>query len=128
MKISEVRQHVPVFSVLYFGWLYSSRLMDAGRTEVYVHTSRLREKILAAGFDLFFFFFFFSGSPGRPLRLSHCNSASFYVLFFSSFFFAKHIIVGLLFRNIHPSLQYFSRSCIHTSLYDFCSSHVHSAL
>ena len=41
---------------------------------------------------------------------------------------AKHIIVGLLFRNIHPSLQYFSRSCIHTSLYDFCSSHVHSAL
>ena len=26
--------------------------MDAGGTEVYVHTSRLREKILAAGFDL----------------------------------------------------------------------------
>ena len=40
----------------------------------------------------------------------------------------KHIIVGLLFRNIHPSLQYSSRSRIHTSLYDFCSSHVHSAL
>ena len=47
---------------------------------------------------------------------------------FFFFFFAKHIIVGLLFRNIHPSLQYFSHSCIHTSLYDFCSSHVHSAL
>ena len=43
-------------------------------------------------------------------------------------FFAKHIIVGLLFRNIHPSLQYSSRSRIHTSLYDFCSSHVHPAL
>ena len=36
----------------YFGQLYSSRLKDVGRTEVYVHTSRLREKILAAGFDL----------------------------------------------------------------------------
>ena len=53
-----------------------------------------------------------------------------YLLFFSFFFFffAKHIIVGLLFRNIHPSLQYFSRSCIHTSLWDFCSSRVHPAL
>ena len=48
-------------------------------------------------------------------------------LFFFLFFFLFSI-VGLLFRNIHPSLQYFSRSCIHTSLYDFCSSHVHSAL
>ena len=35
------------------------------------------------------------------------------------FVFAKHIIVGRLFRNIHPSLQYSSRSLIHTSLYDF---------
>ena len=41
-----------VFSMPYFGQLYSSRLKDAGRTEVYVHTSRLREKILAAGSDL----------------------------------------------------------------------------
>ena len=36
----------------YFGQLYSSRLKDAGRTDVYVHTSRLREKILAAVSDL----------------------------------------------------------------------------
>ena len=36
----------------YFGQLYSSHLKDVGRTEVYVHTSRLREKILAAGSDL----------------------------------------------------------------------------
>ena len=36
----------------FFGQLYSSRLKDAGRTEVYVHTSRLREKIVAAGSDL----------------------------------------------------------------------------
>ena len=35
----------------YFGQLYSSRLKDVGRTEVYVHTSRLHEKILAAGSD-----------------------------------------------------------------------------
>ena len=49
---------------------------------------------------------------------------AFLFFFFFFFFFAKHIIVGLLFRNSHPSLQYSSRSCIHTSLYDFCSSHV----
>jgi len=36
----------------YFGQLYSSRLKDAGQTEVYVHTSRLCEKILAAGSEL----------------------------------------------------------------------------
>ena len=35
------------------------------------------------------------------------------------FVFAKHISVGRLFRNIHPSLQYSSRARIHTSLYDF---------
>ena len=52
LKISEVRQNVSVFSMPYFGQLYSSRLKDVGRTEVYVHTSRLREKILAAGSDL----------------------------------------------------------------------------
>ena len=39
------------FSMPYFGRLYSSRLKDAGRTDVYVHTSKLREKILAAGSD-----------------------------------------------------------------------------
>ena len=32
----------------------------------------------------------------------------FFPLFFFFFFLAKHIIVGLLFRNIHPSLQYSS--------------------
>ena len=32
---------------------------------------------------------------------------------------AKYIIVGRLFRNIHPSLQYSSHPRIHTSLYDF---------
>ena len=36
--------------------------------------------------------------------------------------------MGRLFRNIHPSLQYSSRSLIHASLYDFCSSHVLAAL
>ena len=36
----------------YFGQLYSSRLKDAGRTEVYAHTSRLHDKILAARSDL----------------------------------------------------------------------------
>ena len=36
----------------YFGQLYSSHLKDVGRTEVYVHTSRVREKILAAGSDV----------------------------------------------------------------------------
>ena len=39
------------FSIPYFGQLYYSRLKDAGRTDVYVHTSRLGEKILAAGSD-----------------------------------------------------------------------------
>ena len=38
--------------------------------------------------------------------------------FFYIFFFAKYIIVGHLFKNIHPSLQYSSHSRIHTSLYD----------
>ena len=37
------------------------------------------------------------------------------------FSFPKHIIVGHLFRNICPSLHYYSHSCIHTSLYDFFS-------
>ena len=46
---------------------------------------------------------------------------SFSFFFFSFFFFffssvAKHIIVGRLFKNIHPSLQYSSRSLIHASL------------
>ena len=41
-----------VFSMPYFGHLYSSRLKDVGRTEVYVHTLRLCEKILAAESDL----------------------------------------------------------------------------
>ena len=40
------------FSMPYFGQLYYSRLKNAGRTDVYVHTSKLREKILAAGSDL----------------------------------------------------------------------------
>ena len=64
----------------------------------------------------------------ESLKRSFSFSVSRFQFFFFFFFFAKHIIVGLLFRNIHPSLQYFSRSCIHTSLYDFCSSHVHPAL
>ena len=54
------------------------------------------------------------GSGFRPLCESLCGH-----LFFFFFFLAKHIIVGRLFRNIHPSLQYFSHSRIHTSLYDF---------
>ena len=41
-----------VFSMPYFSQLYSSRLKDAGRTEVYAHTSRLHDKILAARSDL----------------------------------------------------------------------------
>ena len=41
-----------VFSMPYFGQLYSSCLKDTERTEVFVHTLRLREKILAAGSDL----------------------------------------------------------------------------
>ena len=43
---------MPVFIMPFFGQLYSSRLKDVGRTEVYVHTLRLCEKILAAGSDL----------------------------------------------------------------------------
>ena len=72
------------------------------------HDSHVGFFVVFSAYDFFFFFFF-----KYPI---------FYIFFFSFF------IVGLLFRNIHPSLQYFSRSCIHTSLYDFCSSHVHSAL
>ena len=41
-----------VFSMPYVGQLYSSHPKDVGRTEVYVHTSRLREKIVAASSDL----------------------------------------------------------------------------
>ena len=32
-------------------------------------------------------------------------------------FFFQHIIVGHLFKNIHPSLQYCSRSLIHASFF-----------
>ena len=51
-----------------------------------------------------------------------------YVGIFLLLFFAKHMIVRRLFRNIHPSLQYSSHSRIHKSLYDFFPSHVHPAL
>ena len=60
------------------------------------------------------------------------------LLNFSDFFFFCHITVGRLFRNIHPSLQYSSRSLIHVSVYDMytCTMplplghgvHVHPAL
>ena len=46
-------------------------------------------------------------------------SGWFFFVLFCFCFFAKHNIVGRLFRNIHPSLQYSSHSRIHTSLYDF---------
>ena len=39
--------------------------------------------------------------------------------YFLIYFFAKHIIVGLLFKNIHPLLQYSSRSLIQTSFFFF---------
>ena len=52
--------------------------------------------------------------------------SAFCFVLFLFFVFAK--LMGRLFRNIHPSLHYFSRSRIHTSLYDFFSSHVHPAL
>ena len=41
--------------------------------------------------------------------------------------FAKYIIVGCLFRNIHPSLQYSSRSRIHAPLYDMYTLHYASS-
>ena len=41
---------MPVFSIPYVTSCILSN--DAGRIEVYMHTSRLREKILAAGPDL----------------------------------------------------------------------------
>ena len=65
-----------------------------------------------------------------PLSIGYASDirTAINVVVFVFLFFAKHIIMRLLFRNIHPSLQYFSRSCIHTSLYDFCSSHLHPAL
>ena len=65
-----------VFSMPYFGQLYSSRLKDVGRTEVYVHTSRLHEKILAAGSDLVSIHrgkevvFIFNKDTGEALNLS----------------------------------------------------------
>ena len=54
-----------------------------------------------------------TASPGVAVScyssVSGCRSSS---CFFSSFFLTEHIIVGRLFRNIHPSLQYSSHSCI----------------
>ena len=44
-------------------------------------------------------------------------------LFFVCCCCAKHIIVGRLFRNIHPSLQCSSRSLIRASLYDHPPPH-----
>ena len=54
--------------------------------------------------------------PGWKMERRACKQYIFRSFFF---FLAKHIIVGRLFRNIHPSLQYSSHSRIHTSLYDF---------
>ena len=65
----------------YFGQLYSSRLKDVGRTEVYVHTSRLHEKILAAGSDLVSIHrgkelvFVFNKDTGEALNIA-CNTES----------------------------------------------------
>ena len=50
----------------------------------------------------------------KPSRMLLVNLSLISVFFW--FFFAKHLIAGLLFKNIHPSLQYSSRSRIHTSL------------
>ena len=67
-----------VFSMPYFGQLYSSRLKDVGRTEVYAHTSRLHEKILAAGSDLVSIHrgkevvFIFNKDTGEALNIA-CN-------------------------------------------------------
>ena len=44
------------------------------------------------------------------------------------FFFGQAHHCGDFIQQHHPSLQYSSRSRIHASLYDFCSSHVHPAL
>ena len=68
-------------SMPFFGQLYSSRLKDAGRTEVYVHTSRLREKIVAAGSDLVSthrgkeMVFEFNKDTGEALNIA-CNTES----------------------------------------------------
>ena len=65
----------------YFGQLYSSRLKDVGRTEFYEHTSRLREKILAAGSDLVSthrgkeVVLVFSRETGKALNIA-CNTDS----------------------------------------------------
>ena len=72
---------MPVFIMPFFGQLYSSRLKDVGRTEVYVHTSRLHEKILAAGSDLFSIHrgkevvFIFNKDTGEALNIV-CNIES----------------------------------------------------
>ena len=50
---------------------------------------------------------------------SSCLCVSMHLPLHAFFVCAKHIIVGRLFRNIHPSLQYSSHSRIHTCLYDF---------
>ena len=70
-----------VFSMPYFGQLYSSRLKDAGRTDVYVHTSRLREKIIAAGSHLVSTYrgkevvLVFNKDTGEALNIA-CNTES----------------------------------------------------
>ena len=64
-----------------FGQLYSSRLKDVGQTEVYVHTSRLREKFLAAGSDLVSTYrgkevvLVFNKDTGEALNIA-CNTES----------------------------------------------------
>ena len=55
----------------------------------------------------------------RNPKVGHYCSICSSPLSLSSFNVAKHISVGRLFKNIHPSLQYTSRSLIHASLYDF---------
>ena len=66
LKIWEVTYNVSVFSMPYFGQLYSSRLKDLGRTEVYVHTSKwvwptLSQRIVAKKW-----FLYLTKTLGRP--------------------------------------------------------------
>ena len=48
LQFEDCKGQTDCVNMPYFGHLYSYRLKDVGRTEVYVHTLRLREKSVAA--------------------------------------------------------------------------------
>ena len=109
------RQSAFLFFFLIHKLYYLLSTLFTNYTIYCLHCSTLNKKLpllCLYGSSLTYYVCLFDENTKRTVLLI---SSSFFVCFC----FAKHMIVGRLFRNIHPSLQYSSHSRIHTFLYDF---------